>query len=116
MNKSLSYKLTVLYTVLIVIVVYIHSTYLEAKQYEVANFIQNFIGQGLFSIANCLFFLLSGYLFARSVGNLRDCLKKQKKRFRTLVPPYILWNLIFVLWYVMLAVIPGLDRWVNSII
>ena len=44
MNKYLSDKLTVLYTVLIVIVVYIHSTYLEAKQYEVANFIQNFIG------------------------------------------------------------------------
>lgn len=113
MTKYLSDKITVLYTLLIIMVVYIHSYYLEAEQYEVTEFIQKFMGNS-FGIANCLFFSISGYLFARTVQSLKDVWEKQKKRFRTLMVPYILWNLIFVLWYVILEVLPGLDRWVNS--
>ena len=113
MTKYLSDKIIVLYTLLIIMVVYIHSYYLEAEQYEVTEFIQKFIGNS-FRIANCLFFCISGYLFARTIQNLKEVWKKQKKRFRTLLVPYILWNLIFVLWYVVLEVLPGLDRWVNS--
>ena len=113
MTKYLSDKITVLYTLLIIMVVYIHSYYLEAEQYETTEFIQKFIGNS-FRIANCLFFCISGYLFARTIQNLKGVWEKQKKRFRTLLVPYILWNLIFVLWYVVLEVLPGLDRWVNS--
>lgn len=114
MSKYLSDKLTVLYTLLIVMVVYIHSTYLEGAQYASVSFLQRFIGGGLCRVANCLFFCLSGYLFARSIGNIKNVFAKQRKRFRTLIPPYILWNVIFVLWYVVLYVTPGVDRWVNS--
>ena len=113
MTKYLSDKITVLYTMLIIMVVYIHSYYLEAEQYETTEFIQKFIGNS-FRIANCLFFSISGYLFARTIHNMKDVWKKQKKRFRTLLIPYVLWNLIFVLWYVVLEILPGLDRWVNS--
>lgn len=113
MTKYLSDKISVLYALLIVMVVYIHSYYLEAAQYGVTEFIQKFIGNS-FRIANCLFFSISGYLFACTIRSLKDVWKKQKKRFRTLLVPYILWNLIFVLWYVVLEVLPGLDRWVNS--
>lgn len=113
MSRYLSDKLTVLYTLLIVMVVYIHSYYLEGEQYQSTLFLQKFIGS-LCRVANCLFFCLSGYLFARSIGNIKDVFAKQRKRFRTLIPPYILWNVIFVLWYVVLYVTPGVDRWVNS--
>lgn len=43
-----------------------------------------------------------------------DILRKLKKRTRTIVIPYVLWNVIFVLWYVVLAIIPGLERFNNS--
>lgn len=115
MTKYLSSKLTVLYTVLIIMVVYIHSYYLEAEQYSSFSLgIQKFIGGGICRIANCLFFCLSGYLFARNIDNNMEVWAKLKKRWHTLFPPYILWNIIFVLWYVVLAIVPGVSRFNNG--
>lgn len=37
-----------------------------------------------------------------------------KKRFRTLLPPYLIWNVIFVLWYVALEMLPFAGRWING--
>lgn len=95
-------------------VVYIHGYYLEAKNYTVALFIQEIFDKGILSVANCLFFSISGYLFARNITSIKDVWKKQKKRFRTLLLPYILWNIIFILWYVLLAVVPGVSQFNNS--
>lgn len=78
MSKYLSSKLTVLYTVLIVMVVYIHSYYSEAEEYPIVLFVQNLIGPGICRIANCLFFCISGYLFARNINSIKDVLNKQK--------------------------------------
>lgn len=103
-----------MYTILIVMVVYIHSTYLEAKAFKTADFIQEFFGSGIFSVANCLFFSISGYLFAKGISNISDVWNKQKKRFRTLILPYLLWNLIFILWYVLLEFTPGVNQFNNS--
>lgn len=41
-------------------------------------------------------------------------LKKLQKRVRTLVVPFILWNVIFVLWYVILDITPWVSGYVNS--
>lgn len=114
MGQYLSSKLTVLYTVLIIMVVYIHSYYIEAEEYPVVLFVQNFIGPGICRIANCLFFCISGYLFARNINSINDVLNKQKRRFKTLILPYVLWNLIFVLWYVALENIPIISDFCNS--
>lgn len=114
MTKYLSDKLTILYTLLIIMVVYIHSYYLEAEQYFAALFLQKLTGHGICRIANCLFFCISGYLFARNINSILDVWKKQKKRLHTLAIPYMLWNVIFVSWYVLLALIPGLERFNNS--
>ena len=114
MSKYLSDKLTILYTVLIVMVVYIHSYYLEAEYYPTALFLQKLTGAGICRIANCLFFVISGYLFARNIHSNSDVFQKIRKRLSTLLVPYLIWNVIFILWYVFLDVIPGVDRWVNS--
>lgn len=96
-------------------VVYIHSYYLESQQYNIALFLQNLTGaKGICRIANCLFFCISGYLFARNIKNISDVWKKMKKRWRTLLLPYLLWNLIFILWYVVLENVPGVSRFNNS--
>ncbi len=77
-------------------------------------FLQNFIGSGVCRVANCLFFCISGYLFARNINSIKDVLDKQKKRLKTLALPYVLWNLIFVLWYVALENIPIVNDFCNS--
>lgn len=66
MSKYLSEKFTIMYTVLIVMVVYIHSYYLEAQQYNVALFLQNFTGtKGVGRTANYLFFCI--FVIVRSI-------------------------------------------------
>lgn len=114
MSNYLSDKLTLLSTILIIMVVYIHSYYIEAEKYFVALFLQRFIGGGICRIANCLFFCISGYLFARNITDMSDVFVKQRKRLRTLLIPYLLWNVIFVLWYVVLEFLPGVSRFNNS--
>lgn len=61
-----------------------------------------------------MFFCISGYLFARNADSLTGVFAKQRKRIRTLLVPYVLWNVIFVLWYVALEYVPGVSRFNNS--
>lgn len=114
MTTYLSHKLTILYTLLIVMVVYIHSRYVEADSYQISSFLQNLTGKGICRIANCLFFCISGYLFARNINSLKEAFHKVRRRLHTLLLPYLLWNLIFVLWYVVLECIPGIGQFNNS--
>ena len=115
MSQYLSHKLTILDTLLIVMVVYIHSYYLEAETYKFSLFLQKITGgSGLCRVANSLFFTISGYLFARNINSLGEVFQKQRKRIRTLLLPYILWNLIFVGWYVILEYTPGVSHFNNS--
>lgn len=114
-SQYLSSKITMFYTLLIVMVVYIHSTYLEMYQYETADFVWKFWGgYGLCSVANPLFFIISGFLLVGEEITIFDLLKKLRKRVRTVVVPFIIWNVIFVLWYVVLDITPGISRYVNS--
>lgn len=65
MTKYINYKLTVLYTMLIVMVVYIHSSYPQGKDYPVADFFQKFIYVGICSVANCLLMIITAVIAAR---------------------------------------------------
>lgn len=114
MTRYLSDKFIVLNTILVIMVVFMHSSFNEAAQYSFAPYIQRFIGLGICRIANCMFFAISGYLFARNLNSLKDIHKKQVKRIRTLVLPYLLWNIIFVSWYIVLELIPGTSGYSNS--
>ena len=96
-------------------VVYLHSYYLEGEKYPECNYIMNFVGGGICGLANYMFFLISGYLYYLNVKSHHDTFVKIKKRCRTLLVPYILWNLIFILWYFCLSLIPSLqERFVNG--
>lgn len=110
-----SRKLSVLSFLMIVAVLYIHSFYNEAMSYPFASFVQNFVGNGgLTIVAVPLFYVMSGFLFFYGVSKMQDCFPKIRKRARTLLVPYILWNVIFVLWYVVLQNVPGIGGFVNS--
>lgn len=110
-----SHKIKVLNLVLILLVLYIHSYYIEACDYPVALALQKFTGNnGIARVAVPQFFLISGMLFFNGVTKVEQCFQKQKNRVRSLLIPYLLWNVIFVLWYVVLQNLPGIGGFINS--
>lgn len=109
-----SQKISVLNMVLIFLVVLIHSYYSSAEGMPVASAIQIFTGtNGIARVAVPMFFFLSGTLFFNGVQKVEDCISKIGKRVRSLLIPYVLWNIIFVLWYVVLQNLPGIGSMVN---
>lgn len=99
--------------IMIVMVVYIHSYYKEAEHYAFSNRIQLFIS-GITAFAVPCFYTISGFLFFNGLDDLEECRKRVAKRFKTLVIPYIIWNMVFVGWYVVLALLPFASAYVNS--
>lgn len=112
-TKYYSHKISVISFIAIVMVVQIHSYYLEAEAFPIANRVQLFMS-GLTSVAVPLFYAISGFFFFSDVATVRDCIPKIKKRFNTLVVPYLIWNLVFVSWYLILSFFPFTSSFVNS--
>lgn len=110
-----SQKLRVLSCVLVLLVLYIHSYYNEAIGTRYASVIQLFLGGGgIANIAVPLFFVFSGFLFFNGIQTVKGCFPKIRRRVRSLIVPYFLWNIIFVLWYVVLQNLPGTGGMINS--
>ena len=114
-SKYNNSKIKILNTVLIMMVLYIHSFYIEGTNYEIAYAIQRFLGtSGIMSVATQLFFSISGFLFFYNIETIKECFPKIKKRIRTLIVPYLIWNIIFVLWYIALEEIPFASKFING--
>jgi peptidoglycan/LPS O-acetylase OafA/YrhL len=89
---------------LIVGVVFIHS-YISAfdTMGVAAHFVLNFFSNGLASVAVPAFFLISGFLFFYQFEwSGKSFLKKLKSRFRTILLPYIFWNLTAMIFMLIL--------------
>ncbi len=89
---------------LIVAVIFLHSygtklTFSEGAVGSTANsalsdFIRNLLSQGIGRTAVPLFFLMSGYLFFKDFApSLQNYIKKLRSRFRTLLIPFLFWNI-----------------------
>jgi hypothetical protein len=117
MNEYLRIKIKVLSFFLVVLVVIVHAyntnqvTEPEGfyRIYGLNGFIQEFFCQGINRIASPLFFIISGYLFyVNLTGEKKDFVRKVKKRFFTLIVPYLLWSLWGILIYLLLqSVLPS---------
>lgn len=79
-----------------VLVILIHSINNETK-FE--KFFSMEAGLGQFAVP--LFFVISGFLFFRTVKTLNDVMQKINKRVHTLLIPYMLWNLIYYVIYLL---------------
>ena len=60
-----------------------------------------------------LFFFISAVLFYNTVNSYKDISKKILRRFRTLLVPYLLWNVFFVAVYFVLTNIPSISSHMN---
>lgn len=114
-SKYNSRKISILNAVAMMLVLLLHSYFKEAEFFPLALNVQRFMGTtGVAGVAVPLFFFISGLLFFKSVNRVRDCVCGIRKRVKSLLIPYAIWNIIFVGWFVFMNYIPGLSRYVNS--
>ena len=83
---------------MIVGVVFIHTLELSAGQFPIYDFLYSFLTDGLCGVCVPLFFFFSGYLFFQNIEclNMTIFWEKIKKRARSLLIPFIFWNLFVV--------------------
>lgn len=117
MTQYLSDKLRVLSLVSIILVLYIHSGF-HADEIEgmvMNDRVQEFVSGMMGRCAVPLFYVISGYMFFLKVPDgMTSIYGKIKKRVRTLVVPYIIGCLFFVGFGVLMAVLPGVSKYMNS--
>ena len=116
MSDYLSRKISVLSMICILGVLVIHTPFTEAEGFALASFIQRFVGGQLVRFSVPLFFLISGYLFFINVskGNFLLIWTKLRRRVRSLIVPYFIWNTLFFMVIVALQFIPWATRFVNA--
>lgn len=115
MTDYLSKKIKEISFFSMIMVVVLHSYNLDTKQSGVIIefkkgyiwFVETFVSYGITRIAVPLFFLISGYLFFLGFKNEKnEILNKIKKRFKTLVIPYLFWVLFGIVFYLALQSFP----------
>lgn len=117
MIQFLSDKLRALSLISILFVLYIHSDF---HSNEIGGMIWNYRCQVFISgmLGRCavpLFYVISGYLFFLKVPDgMKSINAKIQKRIRTLLIPYIIGCLFFVLFEVIIAIMPGISKYVNG--
>lgn len=117
MQQYLSDKLRVISLVSMALVLYIHAGFHadEIAGMTALDYLQHFLSGLLGRCAVPLFYLISGYLFFLKVPDgFRSVLDKIKKRLRTLLIPYIIGCVFFVVLGVGVALVPGTARFMNS--
>lgn len=105
MTSYLSDKIKIMSFACIVLVVWIHTYYTEGDDYTSLKLLMNFWGCGVCLLAVPMFYTISGYLFFLNANSVSDVYKKQKKRVRTLLVPYILSNVLSIIFYCVLDLV-----------
>lgn len=98
------------------LVIWVHSynaeLYLgQAPEMEVVYRLQHAVGEGIGQIAVPGFFMISGYLFYRDF-TWKRLGEKWQRRIRSVLVPYILWNFLYYLGYVIGSRLP----WMTDVV
>lgn len=94
-----------------VAVVFIHATVIEvmAADTHVFPYIFHLISDGVVKVAVPLFFAMSAWLFFISGWTWHGYASKLRRRVRTLLVPYIIWNILYIaVWYAAQQTLPSL--------
>lgn len=116
MDEYLSKKIKVISFISIVMVIYIHALNLTGKHSKNINeFIQNFISDGIGRVAVPLFFMISGYLFFINFKPTTEgFITKFKKRFYTLIIPFLFWSIWGILFFFIIQLVPVTRNFFNG--
>lgn len=109
MSNFLSYKLSFFYYFLSILIVILHSNCENTLNWiNDGSFISNIIEIvityicGIGHLAVPTFFIISAFLFYRNIQSVKATIEKIRKRAKTLFLPYLLWNTIFVLIFLLI--------------
>lgn len=110
MNKSISQKFRFFTFICIALLVYVHGynlkqTYLEpfstvSEPLSFTTFFEYFIANGLLRFRIPMLFIISGYLYA--AYDHRPYWNQIKRRFKTLIIPFLLWSALALLFTFLL--------------
>lgn len=105
-SDDMSCKISHLMFVLSILVIYIHFAdynYVNVPAFRWEYTCEYFVSQCLGRVAVPLFFCISGYLcFSKKEITAKSLVKAYKTKIRTLVIPYLLWNIFYTLIFVVL--------------
>ena len=77
--------------------------------------VQDYISQGLCRLAVPLFFVISGYLFfAGTDWSMLEYAAKLKKRIKSLLIPYLFWNIFFLSVVAIVEIIPATSVFITA--
>lgn len=100
------------------LVIFIHAfnlnTYGIDKSNPIVYWIEMIISQDIGLLAVPMFFVISGFLFFRTVSDYGSITVKQKKRIKTLLIPYLLWTTIYMLFFFVLTNTIFLGKIINE--
>lgn len=117
MTQYLSDKLRVLSLVSIIFVLYIHSRFQPNEIMGMVYYdkIQLFTSEMIGRCAVPLFYLISGYLFFMKVPDgVKSIGRKIRKRIKSLLIPYFIGCVFFVIFYSFVALLPWTSSFINS--
>lgn len=125
LNKEESQRLNILRFPLIVGVVFIHAYGSNVgfsggsigltETNAVTDFVRNFISQGIATTAVPLFFLMSGYLFFLGFhGSRDDYFSKISSRVKTLLIPFLIWNIATLLLLAIAQSLPSTQEFFSG--
>lgn len=100
LSKITSYyqnKITIISFVLVIMMLYVHGIYNEAEQFRMSFVVKSIISRLSYRVINPTYFSISGFLFFYGLNTIADCFPKMKRRIRTVMIPFVLWNVIVVL-------------------
>lgn len=117
MTQYLSDKLRVLSLISIIFVLYIHSRFQPNEIMGMVYYdkIQLFTSEMIGRCAVPLFYLISGYLFFMKVPDgVKSIGRKIRKRIKSLLIPYFIGCVFFVIFYSFVALLPWTSNFINS--
>lgn len=105
--KSKELHITNISFVCAIMVIALHSygiKYLfnEADHFSIlGGYVISYVSHGLATVAVPFFFFVSGYLLFRNVETIERLLEKLKRRIKNLIIPYVCWNALYFVFYVV---------------
>jgi surface polysaccharide O-acyltransferase-like enzyme len=89
---------------------------INSANMPVFYYCSTFFSQVLGRVAVPLFFFISGFLFFLNMDSFNRNIygKKLRTRTKTLLVPYLFWNLLVISFFLIIGVVPALNRFVNN--
>ena len=110
MNKNISIKMTYFYFLLTIAMVMYHARWLFDYNIKYSNIIDQkilsfyfFVAEHMGTVCMVFFFFASAFWFYRGIKDIKDVLKKWKKRILTLLVPFLLWTVILAIYKICLG-------------